>query len=112
MKNRDLDDIKIDESTLMDLLEYPAYAFEIHKDSEVGVEKLRVRSSYLKEQAKLVRSKFEFYLIYDVVYSIKNRFLKDVATEKKLIQSDFNIETDPTTGNVRKEYNKIKICKG
>ena len=49
---------------LMKLLELPPEAFEIFLDPVTGKETLRVRSAYLREQAKLVRSKnsLTFYL--------------------------------------------------
>lgn len=51
-----MENVEIDDDMLLQLLEYPAFAFEIYKDEQTGQEKLRVKSAYLKERAKLIRS--------------------------------------------------------
>lgn len=55
-----MDNVDIDDETLINLLEYPAFAFEIGTDSDQGKEKLRLKSAYLREQAKLIRSFINF----------------------------------------------------
>ena len=46
----------IDDEMLIKLLELPPHAFEIYVDPITGLNKLRVKPSYLEEQAKLIRS--------------------------------------------------------
>ena len=57
MKRKDLDNLDISDEMLMKLLELPPEAFEIYLDPVTLIETLRVRSAYLREQAKLIRSK-------------------------------------------------------
>lgn len=75
--NKNLENLEIDDDMLMKLLELPPDAFEIYTDPITGKEKLRVKSSYLREQAKIVR---------------------EVVTEKILSMDDFDVEIDPVTG--------------
>ena len=77
LKRKDLENLEIDDDMLMKLLELPPDAFEIYTDPTTGKEKLRIKSSYLREQAKLVR---------------------EVVTEKVLSMNDFDVEIDPVTG--------------
>lgn len=60
MKRKDLDNLEISDEMLMKLLEFPPEAFEIFVDPVTLKEALRVRSAYLREQAKLVRSNLIF----------------------------------------------------
>lgn len=60
MKRKDLDNLEISDEMLMKLLEFPPEAFEIFVDPVTFREALRVRSAYLREQAKLVRSNLIF----------------------------------------------------
>ena len=62
MKRKDLENVEIDDDMLLKLLELPPHAFEIYKDPETGKEYLRIKSSYLREQAKLVRSKIYIFI--------------------------------------------------
>ena len=75
--NKNLENLEIDDDMLMKLLELPPDAFEIYIDPVTGKEKLRVKSSYLREQAKIVR---------------------EVVTQKVLSMDDFDVEIDPVTG--------------
>jgi len=63
VKRKDLDNLEISDEMLMKLLELPPEAFEIYLDPATGKETLRVRSAYLREQAKLVRSKKKFSVL-------------------------------------------------
>ena len=72
-----MNDIEIDDETFMQLLELPPNAFELCTDPATGKERLRVKSSYLREQAKLMRL---------------------VVTEKNLSKDDFEMYVDPVTG--------------
>ena len=56
VKHKELDDLEVDDSVMMNVLEMPHTAFEIAKDPMDGMNRLRVKSAYLREQAKLVRS--------------------------------------------------------
>ncbi len=56
VKRKDLDNLEISDDMLMLLLEYPPEAFEIYIDPVTFKESLRVRSAFLREQAKLIRS--------------------------------------------------------
>jgi hypothetical protein len=79
-----MNDIEIDDATFLQLLELPPHAFELVTDPETGKERLRVKSSYLREQAKLLRV---------------------VVTEKNLTMDDFELYVDPVTG---KQTYKLK----
>lgn len=79
LKIRNLNDIEIDDETFMYLLEFPAHAFELVFDQSIGKERLRVKSAYMREYAKLVRL---------------------VVTEKNLDLDDFQVEVDPNTGQM------------
>ena len=71
MKRKDLDNLDISDEMLMKLLELPPEAFEIYLDPVTLIETLRVRSAYLREQAKLIRSKtFIFNLFIALGVSI------------------------------------------
>jgi len=74
---KDLANLEIDDDMLMKLLELPPDAFEIYVDPVTGKETLRVKSSYLREQAKIVR---------------------EIVTQKVLSMDDFDVEIDPVTG--------------
>lgn len=85
LKRKDLETVEITDEMLIKLLEYPCEAFEIHYDLEKGCETLRVKSSYLRELAKLLRT---------------------VVTEVGIdIDRDFDVYIDPVTGE--KKY-KLK----
>ena len=58
----------------------PPDAFEIYTDPVTGKERLRVKSAYLRDQAKVVR---------------------EVVTEKLLNLNDFEVTVDPMTGEKR-----------
>lgn len=60
-----MENLEIDDDMLVKLLELPPDAFEIYKDPVTGKETLRIKSSYLKEQAKLVRSNYVLNLTFD-----------------------------------------------
>jgi hypothetical protein len=77
VKIRNFNDIDIDDETFLQLLELPPHAFELVTDPDTGKERLRVRSAYLREQAKLLRV---------------------VVTEKNLSIDDFEVSVDPATG--------------
>lgn len=79
LKRKDLEKVEITDEMLMKLLEHPPEAFEIHFDEATGKESLRIKSSYLRELAKLVRT---------------------IVTEVGLdIERDFDKYIDPITGN-------------
>lgn len=85
LKRKDLETVEITDEMLIKLLEYPCEAFEIQYDLEKGCETLRVKSSYLRELAKLLRT---------------------VVTEVGIdIDRDFDVYIDPVTGE--KKY-KLK----
>ena len=78
LKRKDLESVEITDEMLMKLLEYPPEAFEIYFDEGSGREALRVKSSFLRELAKLVRT---------------------VVTEVALdVERDFDVYVDPVTG--------------
>jgi hypothetical protein len=52
---------------LMLLLEYPPEAFEIYIDPVSFKESLRVRSAFLREQAKLIRSIIISFCLNDFI---------------------------------------------
>ena len=56
VKRKDLENVEIDDETLMALLELPPEAFEIYRDRETGIERIRIKSSYRREIEKKVRS--------------------------------------------------------
>lgn len=62
MKRKDLDNLEISDEMLMKLLELPPEAFEIYLDAVTLQETLRIRSAYLREQAKLIRSKTTLFI--------------------------------------------------
>ncbi len=66
MKRKDLENVDISDEILLKLLEYPPEAFEIYFDSTTGRETLRVKSSYLRELAKLVRSTKVFFNLFKI----------------------------------------------
>lgn len=73
VKRKDLEKINIDDNLLLQLLELPPQAFEIYTDPVTGCENIRVKSAFLREQAKLIRCKiknskpshlFDFYSFF------------------------------------------------
>ena len=60
MKRKDLENVDIDDDMLMRLLELPARAFEVFIDPLTGKESLRIKEEFLREQAKVIRSKLIF----------------------------------------------------
>ena len=64
VKRKDLETVEISDEMLMKLLEYPPEAFEIYNNEATGKEALRVKSAYLRELAKLVRSIIEGLLSF------------------------------------------------
>ena len=57
MKRKDLENVMIDDDTLMAILELPPDAFEIYKDPLTGVEFLRIKSSFRRKMEETIRSK-------------------------------------------------------
>lgn len=90
LKRKDLENVEITDEMLMKLMEYPPEAFEIYLDEATGKEALRVKSSFLRELAKLVRT---------------------VVTEVALdIERDFEVYIDPVTGE-KKYKMKADVAK-
>ncbi len=52
-----MENVEIDDDTLMALLELPPEAFEIWKDPKTGIEHLRIKPAYKKLLESTVRSK-------------------------------------------------------
>lgn len=64
MKRKDLENVEIDDDMLMKLLELPARAFEVFIDPVTGKESLRIKSAFLREQAKVIRSIYVYFFLF------------------------------------------------
>jgi hypothetical protein len=58
VKKKDLENIQINDETLMELLELPPEAFEIYRDPTDGKDILRVKSTYRVSNRRTTISKF------------------------------------------------------
>jgi len=104
VKRKDLEKIDIDDSLLLQLLELPPHAFEIYTDPVTGYENIRVKSAFLRDQAKLIRCKIKTKNLNGLIYLVFiNSFISvsAVVTEKVLSNDDFEVEIDAKTGEKR-----------